>query len=93
MIVVAVGRGVSEAGVERGMAVTGKHADAPIFRHDVGGFGGQGEHDVEVADQQQVGLTLGELCSCRRTLALRAMPVAAGVIGDAPLAAVLAGSI
>ena len=46
---------------------------------------------IEVADGQQVGLALGKPCPRRRALTLRAVPVAAGVVGDAPLAAVLAG--
>ena len=46
---------------------------------------------MEVADRQQVGLALGKPRPRRRALALRAVPVAAGVVGDAPLAAVLAG--
>lgn len=62
-----------------------------VVEGDVGDLGGQREHDVEVADRQQVGLTLGKPFPRRGTLALRTVPVAAGVIGDAPLAAVLAG--
>ena len=45
----------------------------------------------KVADRQQVGLALGKPCPRRGTLAPRTVPVAAGVVGDAPLAAVLAG--
>ena len=62
-----------------------------VLEGDVGDLGRQREHDVEVADRQQVGLALGKPCPRRRALALRAVPVAAGVVGDAPLAAVLAG--
>jgi hypothetical protein len=58
---------------------------------DVGDLCRQREHDVEVTDGQEVGLALGQPDPCRRALALRAVPVAAGVVGDAPLAAVLAG--
>ena len=62
-----------------------------VVEGDVGDLGGQREHDVEVADRQQVGLALGEPCTRGRALALRAVPVAAAVVGDPPLAAVLAG--
>ena len=62
-----------------------------VLEGDVGDLGRQREHDVEVADRQQVGLALGKPCPRRRALALRAVPVAAGVVGDPPLAAVLAG--
>ena len=46
---------------------------------------------MEVSDRQQVGLPLGEPYPRRRALTLRTVPVAAGVIDNAPLAAVLAG--
>lgn len=57
---------------------------------DVGDLDRQREDNVEVADRQQVGLALGKPCPRRGTLALRTVPVAAGVVGDPPLAAVLA---
>src|SRR3954451_10401930 len=44
-----------------------------------------------VADQQQVGLALGEPGARGGSLALGAVPVPAAVIGDAPMPAVLAG--
>lgn len=47
-------------------------------------------NDVEVADRQ-VGFALGKPRLRRRALALRAVPVAAGVVGDPPLATVLTG--
>ena len=62
-----------------------------VLERDVGDLGRQREHDVEVADRQQIGLAFGKPCPRRRALALRAVPVAAGVVGDPPLAAVLAG--
>ena len=43
-----------------------------------------------VRHRQQLGLALGEPCLCRCALALRAMPVAAGVVGDRRVRAVLA---
>jgi hypothetical protein len=45
---------------------------------------------VEVADWKQISLAFGKRCPCRCALALWAMPIAAGVVGDPPLAAVLA---
>ena len=51
----------------------------------------QGEHDVEVRHRQQLGLSGGEPLGARPPLALRAMPVAARVIGAADQAALGAG--
>ena len=62
-----------------------------VVEGDVGDLGRQREHDMKVADRQEVGLALGKPCPRGSALALRAVPVAAGVVGDAPLAAVLAG--
>ena len=42
-----------------------------VVERDVGDLGGQREHDVEVADRQQVGLALGKPCTRGRALALR----------------------
>jgi hypothetical protein len=58
---------------------------------DVGDLGGQREHHVEVADGQQTGLAFGKPCPRGRTPALRAVPVAAAVLGDPPVPAVGAG--
>jgi hypothetical protein len=57
---------------------------------DVGEFGGDAENDMEVADWQQVGLTCRQPFSCLCALAFGAMPVAATVVGDALMAAILA---
>ena len=62
-----------------------------VLQGDVGDLGRQGEHDMEVADRKQVRLALGKPCPRPGALALRAVPIAAGVVGDAPLTAVLAG--
>jgi len=62
-----------------------------VVEGDLRDLGGYGEHDVEVADRQQVGLALGEPGACGCALALRTMPVATAVIGDPPVAAVLTG--
>ena len=48
------------------------------------------EDDVEVGHRQQLGLSVGQPLSTRQPLALRAVPIAAGIIGDAKLAAVVA---
>ena len=60
-----------------------------VLERDVGDLGGQREHDVEVPDRQQVGLTRGEPDARGCTLAPGAVPVAAGVVGDPPVPAVL----
>ena len=62
-----------------------------VVEGDVGDLGRQGEDDVEVSDRQQVGLALGQPGARGGALALGAVPVAAAVIGDPPVAAVLAG--
>ena len=64
--------------------------DRLVVESDVGEFGGNAENDVEVSDRQQVGLALGQPHARGAALTLGAMPVAAAVIGDAPMAAVLA---
>src|ERR1700731_672469 len=50
----------------------------------------QREYYVIVRDRQQLGLALGQPFPRRRAPALRAMPVAAGVVGDDGVRAVLA---
>jgi hypothetical protein len=47
-----------------------------VLEGDSRDLGGQGEHDVEVADRQEVGLACGPPRAGRRSLALRAVPVA-----------------
>ena len=61
-----------------------------VVERDVCDLGGHCEDDVEVSDRQQVGLALGQPCARGSTLALGAVPVAAAVVGDPPMAAVLA---
>src|SRR5271167_1083368 len=46
---------------------------------------------MEVADRQQVGFTLGQPGARSGALAFGAMPIAAAVVGNAPVSAVLAG--
>ena len=62
-----------------------------VVERDVGDLGRQREDDVEVSDRQQVGLALGQPGARGGALALGAVPVAAAVVGDPPVAAVLAG--
>ena len=75
----------------------GRRTEQQVIDHrlvlpgDVRDLGRQGEDDMEVADRQQVGLALGQPGACGSTLAPGAVPVAATVIGDAPMPAVLAG--
>jgi len=47
-----------------------------VLIRDIGDCTRQREYDVEVRHGQQFRLTLGEPVSCRRALALGAMPVA-----------------
>ena len=75
----------SAAIVERGL---GRRLHEQVVDHalvligDVAQLGRQRVDDMEVADRQQLGLALGEPLARRRALALRAMPVAATVVGD-----------
>ncbi len=79
--------GDADAGAEvLGIGGDGEHgfrggAEQEVVDHrlvlpgDVGDLGRQGEHDMEVADRQQIGLARGEPLPCRRALAFWAMPV------------------
>jgi len=51
---------------------------------------GHGEDEVEVGNRQQLGLSVGKPLRACQALALGTVPVAAGVVGDPGLAAVLA---
>jgi hypothetical protein len=62
-----------------------------VLERDVGDLGRQREYDVEVADRQEIGLALSKPGPRGRALTLRTVSVAAGIVSDAPLAAVLAG--
>ena len=50
----------------------------------------QGEDDVIIGNRQKLGLALGEPLARRRALALGAVAVAAGVVGDARVRTVFA---
>src|SRR5271169_2211495 len=74
----------------------GRRAEQQIVDHRLvlvgnrGDLGRQGEDQVEIADREQVGLAGGEPVLRRRALALGTMAVAAGVVGDPAVAAILA---
>ena len=57
---------------------------------DIGDWTGQREHEVEVADGQEFGLALGEPLPGGGCLTLGAVPVAAAVVGNDGIGAVLA---
>ena len=59
-----------------------------VLESDLGERRRQREDDMEVRHRQQLGLTGGEPFGARQTLALRAVPVAAGIVGAADQAAI-----
>ena len=75
-----LGRGAEQQVVDHRLVLVG----------DRGDLGRQGEDHVEVADRQQIGLAGGKPILRRRALALGAMAVAARVVGDPAVAAILA---
>jgi hypothetical protein len=64
--------------------------DRLVLQRDRRDRRGHREHHVEVGDRQQFGLPVGQPLRAGQSLALGAMPVAAGIVGDADLVAVLA---
>jgi hypothetical protein len=64
--------------------------DRLILPGDVGDLSRQREDDVEIADRQQVGLSLGEPGSRGGALASGTMSISTRVIGDPDVAAVVA---
>jgi hypothetical protein len=74
----------------------GRCAEQQIVDHRLvlvgnrGDLGWQGEDQMEIADREQVGLAGREPVLRRRALALGTMAIAAGVVGDAAVAAILA---
>jgi hypothetical protein len=64
---------------------------ALVLIGDLGDPRWQGEDQVEVSDGQQFGLAIGQPAPGRRALAFGAVAIAAGVIGDVAMAAVLTG--
>ncbi len=75
-----LGGGLEQEAIDHGLVLIG----------DVGDRGRQGEDDVVVGHRQQLGLARGEPVLGRRALALGAVPVAAGIVGDLDVVAVLA---
>ena len=75
-----LGRDLEQEIVDHGLVLVG----------DVGDRRRQREHHVIVRHRQQLGLALGEPFLRGGALALRAVPVAAGVVGDGRIGAVLA---
>jgi len=64
--------------------------DSLVLVGDIGNRAWQCEHEVIIRHRQQVGLALGEPVLGGGALALRAVPVAAGVVGDGGIGAVRA---
>src|SRR4051795_6440307 len=75
-----LGRGLEQDVVDHGLVLQGDR------RHRRR----QGEDDMKIGDGQEFGPAIGQPLQPRETLALRAVPVAAGVIGDADLATSIA---
>jgi hypothetical protein len=64
--------------------------DRLVLERDGGDRGRHGEDDVEIGDRQKVSLTIRKPLGARQALALRAVPVATAIVGDANHAAVIA---
>ena len=75
-----LGRRLEQQIIDRGLVLIG----------DIGDRRGQRIDDMKIRHRKQLGLALGEPSSGGRALALRAMPVAATVVGDDGVGAVLA---
>ena len=75
-----LGRGLEQQVVDDGLVLVG----------DVGDGRRQREHDVIVRHRQQIGFARGQPFLCRRALALRAVPVAARIVRDLAVRALLA---
>ena len=59
--------------------------DGLVLIGDVGDWCRQTEDDVEIRHRQEFGLAVGQPLLGRGGLALRAMPVAAGIVGEQEL--------
>ncbi len=64
--------------------------DGLVLERDGGDRRGQCEHDVEIGNRQKLRLACGKPLRPRHALTLRAMAVAAGIVGDAGHAAIVA---
>ena len=67
-----LGRSLEQDTVDCGLVLVG----------DIGDLSRQREHDVEVGHRQELGLALGQPLARRRSLALRTVPIATGVVAD-----------
>ena len=65
--------------------------DRLVLMGDIGDQSRQGEDDMEIRHEQEIGLAVGQPFLGSRGLALWAMPIAAGVVGDAQVGAGLSG--
>ena len=63
--------------------------DRLVVIGDIGDRSGQGEDDMEIRHGQEIGLAVGQPLLGSSGLALWAMPIAAGVVRDAQVRAVL----
>src|SRR6201982_3575310 len=61
----------------------------PVLVGYIGDLSRQREHDVEVRHRQEFGLALGQPLARRRSLALRTVPIATGIVGDLRVTALL----
>ena len=75
----SLGRSLEQDAVDCGLVRVG----------DIGDLSRQREHDVEVGNRQELGLALGQPLARRRSLALRTVPIATGVVADLRVTAVL----
>ena len=80
MVVQRLGGGPEQEVVDGGLVLERDRADRRR----------QGEDDVVIGDRQEFGLALGQPLPRRRALALWAVTIAAGVVGDARVGAILA---
>ena len=64
--------------------------DRLVLQGDGGERGRHGEYEMEIRDWQEFGAAVGQPLGAREPLAFGAVPVAAGIVGDTHLAAVLA---
>ena len=67
-----LGRSLEQDAVDCGLVLVG----------DIGDLSRQREHDVEVRHRQELGFALGQPLACLRSLALRTVPIATGVVRD-----------
>lgn len=75
------GDGFEENAIEQPLVLVG----------DLRNCAGHGKYDMEIGNGQKVSFAIGKPLVAGGTLALRAVPVAAGVIGDTRVRAVIAG--